>query len=184
MKNFFLRTLPQGTDSNWLHVGLVAGAIVFFILFFFRPFGLGSYAGNVLGVVLSFTALAVVETYAYGWLVYKPLVRHTATWRVWHECAAILLLLCLISMGNFVLDWIWFRSPLSLAHFLGYTYATFLIGIPITLTIVALDYQKRLRNRLATLLQKDETTQVGQTITFHDTSVRGEDLTLPMTDFL
>lgn len=104
MKNFFFRTLPQDDNGNWLHVGLVAGAIVFFILFFFRPFGLGSYTGNVFGVVLSFTALAVVETYVYGWLVFKSLVRHTATWRVWHECAAILLLLCLISLGNFVLD--------------------------------------------------------------------------------
>lgn len=184
MKNFLLRSLPQDEDSNWLYVGLVAGAIVFFFLFFFRPFGLGSYSGNVLGVVLPFTALAVVETYVYGWLVFKPLVRLTATWRVWHECAAILLLLCLISVGNFVLDWIWFRSPLSIEHFLGYTYATFLIGIPITLTLVALDYQKRLRNRLATLLQKDEAAQEGQTITFHDSSVRGEDLTLPMADFL
>ena len=184
MKNFLLRSLPQDANGNWLHVGLVAGAIVFFILFFLRPFGLGSCSGNVFVVVLSFSALAVVETYAYGWLVYKPLVRHTAVWRVWHECAAILLLLCLISVGNFVLDWIWFQSPLSIKHFLGYTYATFLIGIPVTLTIVALDYQRRLRTRLATLLQKDETAQVGQTITFHNTSVRGEDLTLPMADFL
>lgn len=184
MKNFLLRTLPQDGDGNWLRVGLVAGIIVFFILFFLRPFGLGTYKGNVLAVTLAFTALAVVETYVYGWLVFKPLVRHTATWRVWHECAAILLLLCLISLGNFVLDWAWFRTPLSLAHFLGYAYATFLICIPVTLTIVALDYQRRLRNRLATLLQKDEASQEGQTVTFHDSSVRGQDITMPMADFL
>lgn len=114
----------------------------------------------------------------------QPLVRHTVTWRVWHECTAILLLLCFISVGNFVLDWIWFRRPLSIEHFLGYTYATFLIGIPVTHAIVALDYQKRLHNRLATLLQKDESAQEGQTITFHDASVWGENLTLPMADFL
>ena len=184
MKLFFLRTLPQDDNDNWLYVGLVVGAIVFFILFFLRPFGLATYQGNVLAVTLSFAALAVVETYVYGWLVFKPWVRHMATWRVWHECVAILLLLCLISLGNFVLDWIWFRSPISLAHFLGYAYATFLIGIPVTLTIVALDYQKRLRNRLATLLQKDGAAQAGKMITFHDSSVRGADLTLPMADFL
>ncbi len=184
MKNFFLRSLPQEDGGNWLYVGLVAGGIVFFILFFLRPFGLGQYQGNVLVLTLPFTAWAVAGTYAYGWLAFKPWVRHTATWRVWHQCVAILLLLCLISLGNFVLDWIWFKSQPSMDHFLGYTYATFLFGIPITLTIVALDYQKRLRNRLATLLQKDEAAQVGQTITFHDSSVRGEDLTLPMADFL
>lgn len=184
MKNFFLRSLPQEDGGNWLYAGLVAGGIVFFILFFLRPFGLGQYQGNLFVLTLPFTAWAVAGTYAYGWLAFKPWVRHTATWRVWHQCVAILLLLCLISLGNFVLDWIWFKSQPSMDHFLGYTYETFLIGIPITLTTVALDYQKRLRNRLATLLQKDEAAQVGQTITFHDSSVRGEDLTLAMADFL
>ncbi len=184
MRNFFLRTLPRDDGGNWLTKGLVAGGIVFFILFFLRPFGLGQYEGSVLAVSLCFTAVAVAETYAYGWLVFKPWVHHRATWRVWHECVAILLLLCLVSVSNFALDMLWFRTAASIGHFLAYLYATFLFGIPITIAVVALDYQKRLRNRLASMLQKDEASQAGQMVTFRDTSVRGDDLTLPMADFL
>ena len=184
MKNFFLRALPQDKDSNWLTPGLIAGGIVFFILFFLRPFGLGQYSGSVLGVSLAYTALTFVVTLAYGWLVFKPWVRHTRQWHVWQKCVSTLLLICLISVSNCVLDGIWFKSTLSLSQFLAYLYVTFLIGIPITLAIVAMEYQKRLRSQLASLLQKDATAQTGQTLTFHDSSVKGGDLTLPLTDFL
>jgi two-component system LytT family response regulator len=184
MRNFFLRTLPQEDGGNWLNVGLVAGAIVFFILLFFRPFGLGQYQGNVLAVSLAFAAWAFVGTLIYGWIVYKPWMRHTRQWQVWQECVAIMLLLCLISIGNCILDSIWFGSQLSWIKLLAYNYSSFLIGIPVTLTIVALEYQRQLRNQLAALLQKDIAAQTGRTITFHDTSVKGEDLTMPMTDFL
>lgn len=184
MTNFFLRKFPQDNDDNWLKEGLVAGGIVFFILFFLQPFGLGTFHGSVLAVALAFAALAVAETLAYGWLVFKPWAGHVKSWRVWHECVAILLLLCCISLGNYVLDMLWFHSPVSAARFLAYVYTTFLIGIPVTLAIVGLDYQKRLRTRLDSLLPKDEDKQGGRTIVFHDASVRGNDLTLPMADFL
>ena len=184
MKNFFLRALPVDNDGNWLNEALIASGIVFFILFFFRPFGLGRYPGNLLLITLAFAALTFVMTLAYGWLIYKLWTSHTKQWRVWHECVSTLLLLCIISFSNCILDNIWCKSTPSILQFLAYGYVTFLIGIPITLVIVALDYQKRLRNQLATLLQKDKTTQKGRSITFHDSSVRGNDLTLPMADFL
>lgn len=184
MKLFFLRTLPQDGKGNWMLSGLVAGGIVFFILFFFRPFGLSTYPGNMLVVSLIYAALSFVVTVVYGWLVFKPWVRHTLSWRVWHQCVSTLLLLILVSMGNLMVDMILFNPTLSLSRLFAYVYVTFLIGIPVTLTIVALDYQRRLRNRLATLLQKDTTAQEGKMITFHDSSVRGADLTLPMADFL
>lgn len=135
-------------------------------------------------VSLIYAGVSFVLTVAYGWLVFKPWVRHTQSWRVWHQCVSILLLLSLVSIVNLVVDMILFKSTMSLSRLFAYVYATVLIGIPITLTIVALDYQKRLRSRLATLLQKDTTAQAGRTITFHDTSVRSDDLTLPMADFL
>lgn len=182
--NFFLRTLPQDGKGNWMVSGLLAGGIVFFILFFFRPFGLSTYPGNMFVVSLIYAGVSFVLTVAYGWLVFKPWVRHAQLWRVWHQCVSILLLLSLVSIGNLVVDMILFKSTMSLSRLFAYVYATVLIGIPITLTIVALDYQKRLRSRLATLLQKDTTAQAGRTITFHDTSVRSDDLTLPMADFL
>ena len=181
---FFYRTLPQNNQGNWLQAGLIAGAIVFFLLFFLRPFGLGQFEGNIFFVALYFSMLSVAVTWCYGECVFKPWVRRVKTWRVWHECAAILLLLCCVSLGNSILSFLWFPNPVSLQLFLAYLYVTLLFGIPITLTIVALEYQRRLRTRLAELLPKDTDAQAEETVTFHDTSVRGNDLTLPLSDFL
>ena len=184
LKCFFFRTLPKNDNGNWLQAGLIAGVIVFFLLFFLRPFGLGQFEGNIFFVALCFSMLSVAVTWCYGACVFKPWVRRVKTWRVWHECAAILLLFCCVSLGNSILSFLWFPNPVSLQLFLAYLYATLLFGIPITLTIVALEYQRRLRTRLAELLPKDTDAQAGETVTFHDTSVRGNDLTLPLSDFL
>lgn len=184
LTGFFLRALPQNDDGNWLQAGLIAGGIVFFLLYFLRPFGLGQYEGNIFFVTLCFSMLSVAVTWCYGTCVFKPWVRRVKTWRVWHECAAILLLFCCVSLGNSILSILWFPNPVSLQLFLAYLYVTLLFGIPITLTIVALEYQKRMRTRLAELLPKDIDAQTTQTVTFHDTSVRGNDLTLHLSDFL
>ena len=181
---FFSRPLPQNDQGNWLQAGLIAGAIVFFLLFFLRPFGLGQFEGNIFFVALCFSMLSVAVTWCYGACVFKPWVRRVKTWRVWHECAAILLLFCCVSLGNSILSFLWFHNPVSLQLFLAYLYETLLFGIPITLTIVALEYQRRLRTRLAELLPKDTDAQAEEAVTFHDTSVRGNDLTLPLSDFL
>ena len=101
-----------------------------------------------------------------------------------HGGCGILLLFCCVSLGNSILSFLWFPNPVSLQLFLAYLYATLLFGIPITLTIVALEYQRRLRTRLAELLPKDTDAQAKETVTFHDTSVRGNDLTIPLSDFL
>ena len=170
LKCFFFRTLPKNDNGNWLQAGLIAGVIVFFLLFFLRPFGLGQFEGNIFFVALCFSMLSVAVT--------------IKTWRVWHECVAILLLLCCISMGNSIVSMLWFHNSLSPQLVLAYFYVTLLFGIPITISIVALEYQRRLRTRLAELLPKDTDAQAKETVTFHDTSVRGNDLTLPLSDFL
>jgi hypothetical protein len=184
MKNFFLRSLPSDGDSNWLNVGLVAGGIVFFVLFFLRPYGLDRYSGSVFWLALSFAALSVVVTWAYCRFVLRPWVRRVPTWRVWHQCLSIFLLLCCICLSNFLLDLVYFGRPASGMRLLAYLYSTFLLGIPITLVMVGLDYQRRLRTRLAELLQGNAEGQAARSVTFHDASVHGEQLTLPMPDFL
>ena len=140
--SFFSRPLPQNDQGNWLQAGLIAGAIVFFLLFFLRPFGLGQFEGNIFFVAFCFSMLSVAVTWCYGECVFKPWVRRVKTWRVWHECAAILLLFCCVSLGNSILSFLWFHNPVSLQLFLAYLYETLLFGIPITLTIVALEYQR------------------------------------------
>ena len=60
--SFFSRPLPQNDQGNWLQAGLIAGAIVFFLLFFLRPFGLGQFEGNIFFVALCFSMLSVAVT--------------------------------------------------------------------------------------------------------------------------
>ena len=117
--SFFSRPLPQNDQGNWLQAGLIAGVIVFFLLFFLRPFGLGQFEGNIFFVALCFSMLSVAVTWCYGACVFKPWVRRIKTWRVWHECAAILLLFCCVSLGNSILSFLWFPNPVSLQLFLA-----------------------------------------------------------------
>jgi hypothetical protein len=172
MKHFFQRTLPKDNDGNWLNEALIAGVIVFFILFFFRPFGLGQYTdiGFVFSIslayvafsfmaTLAYVAFSFMATLAYGWVVYKPWMRHVRQWRVWKECVAIMLLLCLISLGNAFLDTLLFGRSLTLMRFLAWTYATFVVSIPVTIVIVALDnFDEALKlnpgNKMARMLQQ------------------------------
>ena len=118
--SFFSRPLPQNDQGNWLQAGLIAGAIVFFLLFFLRPFGLGQFEGNIFFVAFCFSMLSVAVTWCYGECVFKPWVRRVKTWRVWHECAAILLLFCCVSLGNSILSFLWFHNPVSLQLFLAF----------------------------------------------------------------
>ena len=60
--SFFSRPLPQNDQGNWLQAGLIAGAIVFFLLFFLRPFGLGQFEGNIFFVAFCFSMLSVAVT--------------------------------------------------------------------------------------------------------------------------
>ena len=62
--NFFLRSLPHDRKGNWMVSGLLAGGIVFFILFFFRPFGLSTYPGNMFVVSLIYAGMSFVLTVA------------------------------------------------------------------------------------------------------------------------
>ena len=84
--SFFSRPLPQNDNGNWLQAGLIAGAIVFFLLFFLRPFGLGQFEGNLFIVALCFSMLSVAVTWCYGECVFKPWVRRVKTSLVSQPC--------------------------------------------------------------------------------------------------
>ncbi len=184
MHNFFLRPYPI-EGGKWWKYALIAGAVVFFFLFFLRPFGLATYPGNIFVVSLYFTAVAFVLTLLYGYLVCIPWVKHVKIWRVWHQILAFVLLLCFISVGNSLADSAFFGGRVSWARTLAYLYPTLIIFIPIMLINISLGYQKRLRTRLAEMLPKEEPSEeTGQTVTFHDHNVNGSDLTLPVSDFL
>ena len=185
MHNFFLRPYPLEDRDRWSKYALIAGAVVFFFLFFLRPFGLATYPGNIFLVSLYFTAVAFALTLLYGRLVFNPWAKLVKVWRVWHQILAFVLLLCFISVGNSIADSALFGGRVSWMRTLAYLYPTLIIFIPIMLINISLGYQKRLRTRLAEMLPKEEPSkETGQTVTFHDHNVNGTDLTLPVSDFL
>ncbi len=184
IKIYFSRPYPLGESDNWLKLSLIAGAVVFFVLYLLRPFGLATYHGNVLQVSVFFTLLAVILTWLYGRFVFRPWNKFVKVWRIGHESLAILLLIITIGIGNSVLDSIIFGGPYSLRLFVSYLYVTLLISIPITLVNVSLGYQQRLRSRLAELLPKETEDQTAAMLTFHDHAVCNDDFTLPARAFL
>ncbi len=185
MHNFFLRPYPIEKDGKWWKYALIAGAVVFFFLFFLRPFGLANYQGNTFFVSLCYTLWAIIATILYGHIVYIPWAKHVKVWRIWHQSLTFLLLLLSITAGNSILDCVLFRHSFSWIYFLAYIYPTLIFFIPITLIIVSLGYQKRLRTRLAEMLPKeDSSVQKNQVVTFHDHTVNGADLVIPVSDFL
>lgn len=185
-KNILTRKIPssQGGREIRLKVAAIAAAIVFFILFFFRPFGLFLYEGSLLKVCLVFAAVCFTLTFLYCTLIIGPIQHKVKVWRVWHHALTTLVLLLLISTGNMVCDMLLFGNRPSLAIWIAYTAATFLIGCVITAVITMLSYQHYVRNKLELLIDKSPDRQNGSTITLHDDSARGNELTISTTDFL
>ena len=65
-----------------------------------------------------------------------------------------------------------------------FLYWTLIIGVFVTVCSVSLSYYRYLRNQLETLLDKTTEAQTDILVTIHDTSVRGNDLQLPINDLL
>jgi DNA-binding LytR/AlgR family response regulator len=68
--------------------------------------------------------------------------------------------------------------------FLLFLYWTLIIGVFVTICSVSLNYYRYLRNQLEALLNKTTEEQSDITVTIHDTTVRGNDLLLPINDLL
>lgn len=184
MTSYLNRKYPLSQETSWVKMAAIAAAIVFLLLFILRPFGLSAYQGSVLWVSLVFSAVTFAITLFFGKLAFVPITRHVKVWRVWHQAAATLALLVIISFGNAITDMLLYDRPLSWKMFLAYTIVTFTIGSIITAVIIGLSYQQYLKNKLELLIDKGQETRQGLTITFHDDSVRTSDLTIAVNDFL
>ena len=181
--SFLTRKYPFPISSHWLRDCAVYCAIVFLILYLLQPFGFSMYQGNKLLLALLFGAVTFGCCLVYGF-VERPLIQHVSPWRVWHEALSILAMILFIGICNFfVCAWV-FHFPVTLGSILMFLYWTLIIGMIVTVCSISLNYYRHLRNQLETLLNKTTEEQTDITVTIHDTTVRGNDLQLPINDLL
>ena len=181
--SFLTRKYPFPESSHWLRDCVVYGAIVFLILYLLQPFGFSMYQGNKLLASLLFGGVTFGSSYVYGRAV-KPLFLHITPWRVWYEALSVLGVVLLTSICNLLVCAVVFGFPITLNRFLLFLYWTLIVGLFITVFSVGLNYYRYLRNQLETLLDKTTEVQTDILVTIHDTSVRGDDLQLPINDLL
>ena len=181
--SFLTRKYPFPKSSHWLRDCMMYSAIVFLILYLLQPFGFSMYQGNKLLVSLLFGAVSFGCCWIYG-LATSPMFKRISPWRVWHETLSVLAMILLIGICNFFVFSFVFHYPIMLSICLQFLYWTLIISIIIATCSISLNYYRYLRNQLETLLNKTTEEQTDITVTIHDTTVRGNDLQLPINDLL
>ena len=177
------RKYPFSQSSHWLRDCAIYSVIVFLIIYLLQPFGFNMYQGNKLLVSLLFGVVTFVGCLVFILAEY-PLHQRIKTWRVWHEILSVLTMILFIGICNFFVFSLVFHYPITLTIFLMFLYWTFIVSVIVTIFSVALNYYRHLRNQLETLLNKTTDEQTDITVTIRDTSVRGNDLELPINNFL
>ena len=181
--SFLTRKYPLPQSSNIQKDCAVYSVIVFLILYLLQPFGFNEYNGNKFLVSLIFGAVTFGCCCLYGFAI-QPLQKKVSPWRIWHEALSVLIMTLFVCICNIFVFSIVFHSSISLELILLSLYWTFIIGIFITVFSVSLNYHRYLRSQLETLLDKTTEVQTDIIVTIHDTSVRGNDLQLPINDLL
>lgn len=177
------RKYPFTQSSHWLRDCAVYCTVVFLIMYLLQPFGFSMYQGNKLLVSLLFGAIAFGCCVVFG-LAVRPLHQRISPWRVWHEALSVLTMILFIGICNFFALSFVFHYPIRFDIFLLFLYWTLIVSVFVAVCSVGINYHRYLRNQLETLLDKTTEQQTDIVVTIHDTTVRGNDLQLPINNLL
>ena len=177
------RKYPFPFSSHWLRDCIVYCIIVFLILYLLQPFGFSMYRGNKLLASLLFGLVTFGCCLVFGFAE-RPLHKHIAPWRIWHESLSILSMILFIGICNFLVCSIVFSFPITLDVFLMFLYWTLIIGVFVSICSISLNYYRYLRDQLETLLDNTTDQQTDIIITIHDNNVRGNNLQIPINNLL
>ena len=178
------RKYPFPQSNHWLRDAATYCAIVFLILYVLQPFGFSMYKGSKLLASLEFGVVTFACCTVFYMIVFRPLLKRVRIWKVWHQGLAVLAMVLFIGIATFFVFSFIFHFPLSL-HFFGlFLYWTLIIGVIVSICSLGFNYYRYLNNQLEALLNKTTEQQSDVMITIHDTSVRGNDLLLPINDLL
>ena len=160
------------------------GCIIWAILYLLQPFGFSMYGGNKCLVAALFGLVTSLCYALYGWMVITRLPKLVKPWRIWHNGLTVLGLILFIAVCNFALFSLMFHYPITLVMFGMFVWWTLIIGVVITAISIGIEYNRYLREKMETLLNKTTEDQRNVSITIHDTNVRGNDLQIPINDLL
>lgn len=180
---FLTRKYPFKPSGHNLRDSLFYGAVIWAILYLLQPFGFSGFLGNKFMVAGLFGLITTCCSALYGWFLYY-LQRRVKPWRIWHQGCAVLGLIVFIAICNIFLFTYIFKFPITSEIFFMFLYWTLILGMIMTVLTVGLAYQRNMREKLETLLNNTTEEQKDTVITIHDTTVRGNDLTIPINSLL
>ena len=93
-------------------------------------------------------------------------------------------LIVFIAICNIFLFSYIFKFPITSEIFFMFLYWTLILGVIMTVLTVGLSYQRYMREKMETLLNNTTEEQEDTVVTIHDTTVRGNDLTIPINSLL
>jgi hypothetical protein len=184
MKTILTRKYPFKQSEHWLRDSLIYGVVIWAILYLLQPFGFSMYTGNKCLVAALFGLVTTCCYALYSWMVFKPLLCRVSPWRIWHDGCAVFGLILFIALCNFLLFCYLFHFPVTPALFFSFLYMTLIIGVVLTVASIGMAYNRFLREKMEALLSNTTEEQKDISITIHDTSVRGNDLCIPINDLL
>ncbi len=183
-RTFLTRIYPFKQSRRWLRDSIVYGVAIWAILYLLQPFGFSMYNGNKCLAAALFGLITLVCYATYGFAVIRPLNQHIRPWRIWHQGCTVLGLILFIALCNFLLFCYLFHCPVTPALFFSFLYMTLIIGVVLTVASIGMAYNRFLREKMEALLSNTTEEQKDISITIHDTSVRGNDLCIPINDLL
>lgn len=182
--SFLTRVYPFKQSGHWLRDSIVHGLIIWAILYFMQPFGFATYQGNKCLAAAMFGLITFACYAAYVWTASKLVSPHITPWRIWHQGCITLGLIVFIAVCNFFVFASISQHTLSLEYFLIFLYWTMIIGLILTASSIGIQYNRTLKEQMNELLLNTTEEQKDITITIHDTSVHGGNLTIAINSLL
>lgn len=138
-------------------IALIA-VFVFLFLFFFRPFGMNNLSGNILFITLGYggvTLLIGMITTVVFPAIFKDYFTEEK-WTTAREISFTLLMIFLISSGNFIYSWIIKLAPFNSSAFIAFIIFTVAVAVIPVFASVIIKQNILLRRNLANAVDLSE----------------------------
>jgi len=137
---------------------VLIAVFVFLFLYFFRPFGMNNISGNILLITLGYGGVTLFIGLFITVLIPTIFKKYFTEekWTTAREVAFTLLIILLISSGNFIYSWIIKLAPFNISAFIAFILFTTAVAIiPVFITVI-IKQNILLRRNLANAIELSE----------------------------